>query len=65
MGAPDLLVDVSLGPVRVVAKGEDPREPLRLKSWEAVQRLAASGKPRVLDTHFARRMRASYDGGQV
>ncbi|MDZ7595867.1 MAG: phage portal protein [Thiobacillus sp.] len=65
MGAPEQLVDVSLGPVRVVAKGEDRREPLRLKNWEAVQRLAASGKPRVLASHLAQRMRASYDGGQV
>ncbi|MDO9010161.1 MAG: phage portal protein [Thiobacillus sp.] len=65
MGAPDLLVDVSLGPVRVVAKGEAPREPLRLKNWESVQRLAASGKPRVLESHLARRMRASFDAGQV
>lgn len=61
MGAPDLLVDVSLGPVRVVARGDEQPAPQRVKNWEAVQRMAAK-PPRVLNT---RRLRASYDAGQV
>lgn len=64
MGAPDLLVDVSLGPVRVVSRGDDPAPPKRIKNWEAITRMAAR-PPRVLAAHQGRRARASYDAGQV
>ena len=64
MGAPDLLVDVRLGPVRVVARGDDPAPPKRIKNWEAVTRMAAQ-PPRVLADHRRRRARASYDGGKI
>lgn len=64
MGAPDLLVDVSLGPVRVVSRGDKPAPPKRVKNWEAVTRMAAR-PPRVLAAHHGRRARASYDAGQL
>ncbi len=64
MGAPEQLVDVSLGPVRVVSRGDEPAPPKRIKNWEAITRMAAK-PPRVLAAHQGRRARASYDAGQL
>ncbi|MHB8913241.1 MAG: phage portal protein [Lysobacter sp.] len=59
----DTLVDVELGPLRVVNRRATPKPTPRAKSWMEVQRRAAKA-PRVL-SDYLRPMRASYDGGGI
>jgi len=59
----DTLVDIELGPVRVVNRRAQPKPAARAKSWMEVQRRAAKS-PRVL-SDYLHQVRASYDGGGI
>lgn len=59
----DTLVDVELGPLRVVNRRATPKPAPRAKSWMEVQRRAAKA-PRVL-SDYLHKPRASYDGGGI
>lgn len=63
MGAPDLLVDVELGPVRVVSQRAAPPAPKLAKHWQDVQRRASQG-PQVLN-RLTQKIRAGYDAGGI
>lgn len=59
----DTLIDVELGPVRVVSRRAAPPAPRLAKHWHEVQRRAAQ-PPQVL-SRIARTIRAGYDAGGV